>query len=397
MKTRSRNVMIPMLLVVALSSAVSSRHARGAESHSDVIQIAILLDTSGSMSGLIEQAKSELWKVVNEFATTIRDGRRPSLEVALYEYGNNSLPAREGYVRRIVPLTDDLDRVSEELFALTTNGGNEYCGWVIRSATSELEWSASPDALKTIFIAGNEPFTQGPVSHEESCREAVSRGITVNTIFCGPKSAGITGNWQAGSVVADGQFMSIDHNHQVAHIAAPQDKEIDRLGVTLNETYIPYGALGGSNLLRQQMQDSNAAKVGPGASTQRAICKVSRFYTNAAWDLVDAVREGTVELEKLKKEDLPEALRDLPIEKQRAYLDTRARERQQIHEKIRSLNEARKQFVAAERKKQSDAGKETLDSAIIKCVRAQAAKKAFRFSEGTPGKEPEKATAPVNE
>ena len=134
-----------------------------------LVQMAILLDTSGSMSGLIDQARTELWAIVNEFIFAKRNGLEPELQVALYEYGKSSLPKKVGYIRQIVPFTTDLDKVSEELFALNTNGGQEYCGWVIKDATEQLQWSDSPDDLKVIFIAGNEPFTQGPVDYRDSC------------------------------------------------------------------------------------------------------------------------------------------------------------------------------------------------------------------------------------
>ena len=65
-----------------------------------VVQLALLLDTSNSMDGLIDQAKTQLWKIVNEFATAKRHGVRPDLYVALYEYGNSGLPAQEGHVRQ---------------------------------------------------------------------------------------------------------------------------------------------------------------------------------------------------------------------------------------------------------------------------------------------------------
>ena len=125
------------------------------------IQLAILLDTSGSMDGLIDQARSRLWKIVNELATARKNGQAPRLQVALYEYGQDGIPAAAGYLRRIVPLSDDLDRISEELFKLKTNGGEEYCGQVIQSAVRELEWSGDSGDLKMIVIAGNEPFTPG--------------------------------------------------------------------------------------------------------------------------------------------------------------------------------------------------------------------------------------------
>ena len=100
------------------------------------IQMAILLDTSNSMDGLINQARTQLWKVVNEFTTIKLAGKTPKLEVALYEYGNNGIPQKDGYIRQVVPLTTDLDRVSEAMFALKTNGGDEYCGQVIQVASA---------------------------------------------------------------------------------------------------------------------------------------------------------------------------------------------------------------------------------------------------------------------
>lgn len=102
------------------------------------VQIAILLDTSGSMSGLIEQTKTQLWKVVNTFIDSKQNGQVPFVEVALYEYGNSGLAAEDNWIRQIQPLTRDLDQISEDLFSLATNGGEEYCGAVIKKATADL-------------------------------------------------------------------------------------------------------------------------------------------------------------------------------------------------------------------------------------------------------------------
>src|SRR5262245_31776841 len=161
------------------------------------VQLALLLDTSNSMDGLIDQAKSQLWSVVNEFiGARRRDGRPPAIEVALYEYGNDNLPAQEGFVRLVLPLTDDLDAVSEKLFALKTRGGQEFCGQVLRDAARQLTWSRSGGVYKAIFIAGNEPFSQGPVDYHASCRSAIEKGIIVNTIFCGPSAQGEQTGWK---------------------------------------------------------------------------------------------------------------------------------------------------------------------------------------------------------
>src|SRR5213594_1781981 len=119
---------------LALSLFTTSRVRAADASSAPLVQIAILLDTSGSMQGLIEQAKGQLWKIVNEFINAKQNGKRPELEVALYEYGKQTLSPATGWIRQIVPLTNDLDKISEELFKLTTNGGEEYCGWVIKDA-----------------------------------------------------------------------------------------------------------------------------------------------------------------------------------------------------------------------------------------------------------------------
>ena len=149
----------------------------------NTVQLAILLDTSNSMDGLIEQTKTQLWKIVNEMARSKRDGKTINLYVALYEYGNDGLSSQEGYVRLVTSLTNDLDKISEELFKLKTNGGSEYCGTVISDAVKDLKWTKSNDDYKVIFIAGNEPFTQGSVDYKTACKNAISKGIIINSLL----------------------------------------------------------------------------------------------------------------------------------------------------------------------------------------------------------------------
>lgn len=343
-----------------------------------VVQIALLLDTSNSMDGLIEQAKTQLWKVVNEFNGAKQGDAVPVVQVALYEYGNNNLSAGTNYIRQVLPLTRDLDKVSAELFKLTTNGGSEFCGAVIREAIDKLAWDKSSKTYKAVFIAGNEPFTQGPVSSDDVCRSAISKGVVVNTIHCGSELDGANGGWRTGAALAEGKYLTIDQDKAVVHIEAPQDKEISKLSVEINATYVTYGAKGKEGAMQQVAQDNNAVAAAPaGADVQRALTKASSNYFNTSWDLVDACKRGNVKLEEVKDADLPEELRKLDKPARQAFIDKKLNERSKLQTRIQELNKERQQFIAT---KQKEAGEsKTLDVAISKTIREQAAKKQIRF------------------
>jgi len=347
------------------------------------IQVALLLDTSNSMDGLINQAKATLWKIVNEYATAKRDGKPVQLEVALYEYGNNGLTPQDGYIRLAVPLTDNLDRLSEELFKLKTNGGNEFCGQVIDGAVKQLTWDDSRGTLKCIFIAGNEPFTQGPVRFQDACRAAAGKNITVNTIHCGPLDIGARTGWQDGAMLADGSYMAINQDERAVHVEAPQDKDLARLGAELNKTYVAFGAAPAREqaLKRQEAQDSNAAGLSSSAAADRAAFKGKGQYNNAGWDLVDACNRNGVKIEEVKEDQLPENLRKMSVEERKKYVEEKTAEREKIQAEINKLSAARGKYIAAEQQKQAARGAKTLDGAMLETVRDQAEKNDFKFSE----------------
>ena len=345
------------------------------------VQVAILLDTSNSMDGLIDQAKSQLWKMVNELALA-RDskGNIPDFELALYEYGNDNLSQKDGYIRIVAELTTDLDLISEKLFSLTTRGGNEYCGHVIQTSNRELKWTKDNDDLKIIFIAGNEPFTQGSVPYETSCKNAIADGIIINTIYCGDYQDGIETKWKHGADLADGKYMNIDQNEAVVHIDAPQDDKIIELNKKLNDTYIGYGSAGISRKMMQATQDVNAAKYGKSNAAQRAYSKSTSNYKNSSWDLVDALEEEKIDVAKLKKEDLPEEMKDMNEKERKEYIEKKSEERKAIQKEIAQLKIERDKYVAKERKKMAeDSDVKTLDDVINVTIREQAKTKNFKF------------------
>ncbi len=344
------------------------------------VQIALLLDTSNSMDGLIDQAKAQLWNLVNELVLAEHQGKRPTFEVALIEYGNNRLHADTGHIRIVTPLTTDLDLVSQELFALSTLGGDEFCGQAIQKAADAFEWSSAPHDLRVIFIAGNEPFTQGPVDFRSACASAIARGICVNTIFCGPESEGSSTGWSEGARLADGSYSFINQDQAVPHIPAPQDDELAQLGVALNETYIAFGAHGAEGRERQQRQDANAESAAPAAAGQRAVAKASTAYRNSSWDLVDACRENVVNIEDVKEEDLPEDLRKMTMDERKAHVAACEEKRGEIAGRIADLETARKKYIA-EKLREMAGDDQTLGAALVKAVREQASRKGYEFRE----------------
>ncbi len=344
--------------------------------------MAILLDTSNSMDGLINQAKSQLWTIVQKFASAKKAGKTPLLRVAVFEYGNTGLPAAEGYIRQVVGLTDDLDKVSEALFSLTTNGGDEYCGMVISEAIKRLDWSREPNAFKAIFIAGNEPFTQGPVDYQQSCRTAIEAGVVVNTIHCGNYQAGVSGKWKHGAEMAEGEYLNINQDKAVIAIKTPHDKILIELNEKLNRTYLWYGKdeLRMHYRSNQQAQDTNALQqLGPAGLSSRAGVKAGSLYSNNGRDLVDTFANNRQILTEVSETELPEEIRSLPAAKRAEFVQQKAAERKAIQKQIAEMNRKRLAFVENERKKMAKGEDATLGDAMQAAITEQMRKSGFQF------------------
>ena len=346
------------------------------------VDIAICLDTSSSMSGLIEAAKQKLWAIVNELATA---KPQPKLRVALYQYGNDGLTSENGWVRRECKLTDDLDEVYDKLFKLRTNGGTEYVARVASAALNDLEWSTDKNALKIIFVAGNEAATQDPkIKLQDICKKTISKGIIINTIFCGGIDSGRRTGWADAAMWADGQYAAIDHNHGTVAIQTPHDKDIVTLGTKLNKTYLAYGAVRKLKSANQAKQDANAGKAGAPAAAERAVAKSGVLYNNSSWDIVDAQKnDKNFDLSKIAEKDLPETMRAMTPPQRVAYVATQAKERVRIQAKIQKLNKKRQEYIKAEMKKSKTDDSKSFDANLRKQIRTQAEKKGFTFESKT--------------
>lgn len=343
----------------------------------NIVQIALLLDTSNSMDGLINQAKSQLWDIVNEFSIAqCGDKTRPTLQIALYQYGNDNLSVREGYVQQVLDFSSDLDEISAKLFSLTTNGGEEYCGKVIQTSLQQLPWNENPDQLKLIFIAGNEPFNQGRYHYKGALTNAKEKNIIVNTIFCGTYEQGIRSYWKSGASMTGGEYMAIDHNQELVQIRTPYDDIIIKLNSKLNNTYISYGAIGQSKLMSQTKQDENAMELEEVVAVKRAVSKSTRLYNNKSWDLVDAYADAEFEINTVEKDQLPKELQRKSEAELKSYVASKKMEREKIQKEIQELNTKREAFIS---KNQGDASG-GLENAMLKAIKKQAALKNYSWN-----------------
>lgn len=376
--------MTPKLLVLPVVLALTTFAHAGAPPNARAqaqrlrrVDLVLAIDTSSSMDGLIDAARQKMWDVVNLLS---KAQPRPELRVGLLSYGNTGYSAQAGWVRTEADLTSDLDTVYGKLFGLTTNGGDEYVARAVKVATDSMSWSKDQDALRIVFVAGNESATQDPlVPLPDAIAAARQRGIYVNTIFCGSEHAGDAVGWAQAAALGKGQFAAINQ-HRVVAIATPQDEELRRLSEELNKTYVAYGARGRSALANQAAQDKNAERASAPAAASRAAGKASGLYRADDWDLVDATAHGDKKPKTMPAAELPPEMREMEPEARTRYVEEKAKQRADIQAHIRKVNAERERYLAAERKKSATkAGGAGMDDAMLGGIQKEAEASGFAF------------------
>lgn len=339
------------------------------------IQIAILLDTSNSMDGLINQAKTQIWNIINEVSRANKDNKDVTMQIALFEYGKMSLPMHTGYIQMLSPLTNDLDFLSEKLFSLKTNGGDEYAGMVIDKAVKKLYWSKHKDDLKIIIIAGNEGFDQGDLNYVEAVTDAKENKILVNTIYCGEYNDGINLKWKSGADIGNGRYMNIDSDAKVRYIKTPYDGDIISLNKRLNDTYIGYGREGAMKKSRQLTQDKQNEVLSTSSYISRAVSKSTKQYKTDSWDAVASFDKGNKEITKVLKESNVE-FKDKNEKEIAVIIESKSKERKEIQKEIQTLEKKRRDYIA---KNSDKSDKNTFGEKIIKEMKLQIKEKGYNF------------------
>jgi hypothetical protein len=371
-------------LLAAAIAAVAVSSLRADERPRRPVDLVICLDVSGSMSGLIDSAKIRIWDVVNELG---KMKPTPQLRVGLYSYGGAGpdYPAGAGYIRREIDLTMDLDAVYEKLNALKISGHVEYATGVSMRAIDTQKWSTDENALRIVFVCGNEEANQDPrVSYEILGKAAYAKDIMVNSIYCGPRHDNIAPGWKTLAEQAGGQFANIDMQKAIQQqIDTPYDRELAELSGKLNGTYVIYGVDNKRFAENQKIQDSNAMANGAGAAASRAGAKAGGQYRNDTWDIVDRMKnDPKFDIKSIKGDDLCDEMKKMTIDERVAYLNKKLEERTEIQKKIIELAGKRAKFIESKLKEnpKGDAEK-SLDEALKAIIRSQAKGKGFTFAD----------------
>ncbi|MEP6923384.1 MAG: vWA domain-containing protein [Pyrinomonadaceae bacterium] len=347
------------------------------------LEMVFVIDTTGSMGGLIDGAKQKVWSIVND---VMQKPSRPAVRVGLVAYRDQG----DAYVTQVLPLTDDLDKVYTTLMAYQASGGGDEPENVRRALADgvyKAGWTKSEKELaQIIFLVGDAPphedYTNEPDTLTTTAA-AVRKNMIVNTIQCG-SLAGTIQFWQNIARRGEGKYFAIPQDGGVAAIATPYDARLAELAGKVGETYLAYG--GGSgvagtefrSLLQANQVTIEARVVEALPVATQADRAVNKAINSSAYakDLIQDIENETVKLEQVKKEDLPDDLQKLSLAERQKEIEKRLAERKKVRTEILELSKKRDQFIAAERQKTGV--KNAFDAAVAIALKDQLQRKGIR-------------------
>ena len=341
------------------------------------IEVCFVLDTTGSMSGLIEGAKAKIWSIANQM---IAAKPTPRLKIALVGYRDRG----DEYVTKVYDLSDDIDAVYARLREFQAAGGGdtpESVNQALHEAVHRIGWSSSRDVLKIIFLVGDCPphmDYSGDIKYTETCQAAVKKDLIINTIQCG-SHAETTLIWQDIARLAEGKYVAIGQTGDMQVLATPMDAELAELNVAIGKTLIPFG---GSELREGVARKQLAAECATPATVADRLAynaAVGRTVQGAG-ELVDALRAGMVKLEEVPEKDLPPELQRLTLRERAAFVQQKAEERQKLQQRVDELLRQRQTYIDTQLRKLSATGQGNgFDAQVAQLLREQAGKKGIRY------------------
>jgi hypothetical protein len=341
------------------------------------MEVCFVLDTTSSMTGLIDGAKQKIWSIANEL---IAAKPAPELRLGLVAYRDRG----DEYVTRTFALTNDIDAVYAQLQSFQAVGGGdtpESVNEALAEAVRAMAWSRDPQVLKIVFLVGDSPphmdYVTGP-KYPEICAEAMKKDLIINTIQCGSQTE-TTPIWRQIARLAEGQYAAIAQSGNMVAIATPMDGELAALNRRVGETLVAYGA---EPARRALLAKQTAAENAPAtvAADRLMFNASSGVAVQGEGELLDALNHGKLKLESVQKDQLPPELRKLDGAQLRSELDRKQKERDQLQAQIQKLNRDRNDYLAHERQRLALEGKgDAFDQTVAQAIREQAGKKGIRY------------------
>ena len=340
------------------------------------LEMVFVLDTTGSMSGLLEGAKQRIWGIVNQ----VMQESHSSVQIGLVAYRDRG----DKYVTEVLPLTEDLDKVYTTLMSYEADGGGdteEDVRSALADGLNKANWSPlASDLSQIIFLVGDAPPHNDYDDTTDTlvtAANAVQRGIIVNTIQCG-LSAETTRVWRAIADRGNGQYFAIAQSGGVQSITTPFDEQLGQLANRLGSTFIVYGygAGAGGEARRSQVarhvSEVEARVVASAPSVAKADRALNKAISSKAYvgDLLQNIENGSVKLESVNPAELPADLQALSPAERQQEIEKRLAARRDIRSQILSLSKQREAFIDAEKKK-AGAKRDGFDEVVSKTLREQ--------------------------
>jgi Mg-chelatase subunit ChlD len=341
------------------------------------IDVVFVLDTTGSMGGLIEGAKAKIWSIANQM---ISAKPTPRLRIGLVAYRDRG----DEYVTRLFDLSDDIDTIYGHLQGFRAGGGNdtpESVNQALYEAVHEMTWSPGRDALKIVFLVGDAPphmDYQDDVKYQATCQAAVKKDLIVNTVQCGSID-GTTPVWKEIAGLAEGSYVAIGQTGDMRVVSTPMDDELSRLNREIGTTIVAYGSERerGAVMAKQAVAEAAPAAA---AADRLAYNATTAKVVQGGGDLVDDLNEGRAKLSDLRKDELPAELRDKTPEQRKAYLAQQEAKRKQLQAQVAELVKKRQVYVETEMKKAAADGKgSAFDVEVARTLKEQAKRKKIAF------------------
>ena len=341
------------------------------------IEVCFVLDTTGSMGGLIEGAKQKIWSIANEM---ISAQPTPELKLGLIGYRDRG----DEYVVKSFSLTDDIDVIYGHLREFQAGGGGdtpESVNEALAEAIHKMPWSTDKKVLKIIFLVGDAPphmdYPNGP-KYPDLCREAAKKDLIINTIQCGDM-AETKPIWQEIAKLSEGSYVGISQSGNVAVISTPMDKELSRLNEQIGATLIPYGDSTLQAEVRAKFVAAKSAPVAAMADRLTYNSKTGRAMQGRG-ELVDALNDKSLKLDDIDRKQLPAELQKLDRDELQTRIAKSRDERADLQKQIAELSKKREAYIQSENKRLASEGKgDAFDQKVTETLHAQAAKKGISY------------------